>query len=149
MTPQFPKPSAHDVVTGLFVPNQLDINYGIGNNFGTTIAIMAQDEKDGFTKECYTGNQQETPEASKRSELYEQILVAIGLADELDTGCALTRFEYNGAGNVDSFWFNGSDNQCGLVNYETMFSIYNAEDYKRCVCHYKDEDNAEAYCPQE
>ena len=75
--------------------------------------------------------------------------MAIDLADELGTGCALTRFEYNGAGNVDSFWFNGSDNQCGLVNYETMFSIYNAEDYKRCVCHYKDEANAEAYCPQE
>jgi len=27
-------------------------------------------------------------------------------------------------------------NTCKLVNYETEFSIYNSEDYKRCVCYY-------------
>ena len=60
MTPHFPKPSAHDVVTGLFSPNERDQDFGIGNDFGTTIAIMAQDASDGFTAECYTQSQVET-----------------------------------------------------------------------------------------
>ena len=60
MTPHFPKPSAHDVITGIFEPNQRDLDFGIGNDFGTTIAIMAQDAKDGVTAECYTWDEQET-----------------------------------------------------------------------------------------
>jgi len=38
---------------------------------------------------------------------------------------------------VPSHWEGGDErNKCKLVNYETEFSIYNSEDYKRCVCEY-------------
>lgn len=43
MTPHYPKPSAHDVITGFFKPNDSDLYFGAGNNFGTTTHIMAQD----------------------------------------------------------------------------------------------------------
>ena len=42
MTPQYPKPSAHEVVTGFFEPNAVDIQNSVGNNFGTTIAIFGK-----------------------------------------------------------------------------------------------------------
>ena len=44
MTPQWQKPSAHEVITGLFKPNEKDSRtFNAGNNFGTTIALLAQD----------------------------------------------------------------------------------------------------------
>lgn len=45
MTPQYPKPSAHDVMTGFFNPNGIDVSAGADNNFGSTIAILVQDEE--------------------------------------------------------------------------------------------------------
>ena len=42
--------------------------------------------------------------------------------------------DYNGAGDVQSFWFPDTLNTCKAVSYETEFSIYNPDDYKRCVC---------------
>ena len=42
MTPQYPKPSAHEVVTGFFEPNAVDIQNSVGNDFGTTIAIFGK-----------------------------------------------------------------------------------------------------------
>lgn len=44
MTPQYPKPSAHAVITGFFKPNLKDATSGADNNFGSTIAILAQDD---------------------------------------------------------------------------------------------------------
>ena len=40
MTPQYPKPSMHDVMTGFMVPTEADRNNGIGANFGTTVNII-------------------------------------------------------------------------------------------------------------
>lgn len=40
MTPRYPKPSAHDVMTGFYEPNGTDLINSAGNNFGTTIDIM-------------------------------------------------------------------------------------------------------------
>ena len=52
MTPHYPRPSAHDVVTGFFKPNSVDFILNAGNDFGTTIGIMAQDSPSGKTSEC-------------------------------------------------------------------------------------------------
>lgn len=43
MTPHFPHPSAHNVMTGFFIANDSDLNHGAGNDFGTSILIMSQD----------------------------------------------------------------------------------------------------------
>jgi len=40
MTPQYPKPSMHDAMSGFLVPTQADIAAGIGPDFGTTINII-------------------------------------------------------------------------------------------------------------
>ena len=40
MTPQDPKPSMHDVMTGFFVPNAVDQAANIGATFGTTTNII-------------------------------------------------------------------------------------------------------------
>lgn len=40
MTPQDPKPSMHDVMTGFFVPNDVDKQNNIGADFATTTNII-------------------------------------------------------------------------------------------------------------
>jgi hypothetical protein len=40
MTPQFPKPSMHDVITGFWHPNEADNKANITNGFGSTINII-------------------------------------------------------------------------------------------------------------
>lgn len=40
MTPQAPKPSMHDVMTGFYVPNSADIAANFTASFGTTINII-------------------------------------------------------------------------------------------------------------
>ena len=51
MTPQDPKPSMHDVMTGFFVPNDVDIQKNIGADFGTTTNIINGGLECGFHSE--------------------------------------------------------------------------------------------------
>ena len=148
MTPHFPKPSAHDVITGKFRPNRTDLTYGAGNDFGTTIHIMAQDSQEGLTSECYPDNGIETEAAAKRAEFYQKFLEHFQMPSEDKTGCVETLLTYSGSGQVGSFWEYDPENNdsCHLVQYETEFSVYNKEDYKRCVCHFFS-DNGEESCP--
>jgi len=60
MTPQAPRPSMHDVMTGYFEPNDADITHGISGGFGSTINIISPDE-------CGHG-------VKDRSDLYLQFL---------------------------------------------------------------------------
>ena len=141
MTPQYPKPSAHDVVTGFWTPNSVDINLYAGNTFGTTIGIMAQDrDASGNTAECMKGVG-ETKNASIRGEFYTRLIHYFELEEEkkIDIGCRATLLDYGGAGAIGSgaYWvpdYSNSSKRCKLVHYESKYSIYNADDYKRCVC---------------
>ena len=74
MTPPFPKPSAHDVMTGFFKPNRKDISYGAGNYFGTTIHIMAQDSEEALTEECYPDSGVESEAAALRAEIFSDAI---------------------------------------------------------------------------
>jgi len=40
MTPKYPMPSAHAIITGIFKPNSIDKITGADNNFGSTTAIF-------------------------------------------------------------------------------------------------------------
>ena len=136
MTPQFPKPSAHDVVTGFFVPNNRDTNLNAGNNFGTTIPIMAQDNLEGPTDECMDGRK-ESYQASVRMKLYSMLLFLFAdMSQESNLSCISTYLDYGGSGEQLSHWSKNSKrpNTCILVNYVTQYSVYDADDYKRCVC---------------
>ena len=144
MTPQFPRPSAHDVMTDLFNPNGVDTNNNALSSFGTTIAIMAQDRKpsdqNAQTEVCLQGGG-ETAEATLRGELFNGYLDLFELLpDDEIISCADILLDFNGSGNVAQYWIRdfyntNQPNRCKLVKNEvTAFTIYNPEDYKRCVC---------------
>ena len=138
MTPHFPKPSAHSVITGFFTPNEKDVNRGLGNNFGTTITMMAQDfaKSEASSFECWTDTQRETEQALLRAHLFDYFSSYLGLVKESSesTSCATKLSTYEGHGDLPSFWDWNWSNRCQLVNYETQWSVYNIDDYKRCVC---------------
>lgn len=79
MTPQAPKPSMHDVMTGFFEPNAIDEGNNITASFGTTINII----NGGF--EC--GQTPENSKAASRGEYYLKWLEFFGMPPEGDLGC--------------------------------------------------------------
>ena len=59
---------------------------------------------------------------------------------------------HGGSGTVNSFWYQDSWNskRCKLVEYETAWSVYVLDDYKRCVCYsFGASTDGSAECPQE
>lgn len=78
MTPQDPKPSMHDVMTGFFVPNSSDAAAGIGADFGTTTNVI----NGGF--ECGNGS----TKSVSRGEYYLEWLNFFSLPSESNIGCA-------------------------------------------------------------
>ena len=62
MTPQKPKPSMHDVMTGFFEPNQADLDGGLSASFGTTINVI------NGSNEC--NQNPETLAATRRADHY-------------------------------------------------------------------------------
>jgi len=129
MTPKKPKPSVHDVVTGFFVPNSTDVNANIvANSFGTTINVV------NGTGEC--GRMPESVRSQTRSSYYSDWLAFFELPEENDLGCGsqLSHFPHGSASNVSSFWHISSSGQCKPASWETPYSMYARDDYKRCVC---------------
>merc|ERR1712110_1308239 len=106
MTPQNPKPSIHDVVTGLFKPNNADKQAGIKGGFGTTINII------NGGMECGGGV---SHQAAARGRYYKEFINALGLdaSKETDLGCASERsFPEGGAGDIEGYF------QAGEVEFE-------------------------------
>jgi hypothetical protein len=79
VTPQDPKPSMHDVMTGFFIPNSADVAANIGATFGTTINII----NGGF--ECGNGSSKSV----SRGEYYTKWLEFLNMPAETEgLGCA-------------------------------------------------------------
>ena len=83
MTPQDPKPSMHDDMTGFFVPNDSDIQNGIRANFGTTINII------NGGHEC--NRSPESSKAASRAEYYLNWLNFFGMPAEGGLTCGQQR----------------------------------------------------------
>merc|ERR1712061_98551 len=81
MTPQSPKPSMHDVMTGYMVPTAADEGAGIKATFGATTNII------NGGHECGKGT--ETPQSSHRMEYYKEFLMwfALPMEAEEDMSC--------------------------------------------------------------
>ena len=130
MTPQSPKPSMHEVVTGFWVPNSYDLQAGISQGFGATINII----NGGI--EC--GGSQEIAQARNRIAYYKEFTNYLGVEIDPDEelGCAgQQQFSANGAGAIATYYeqtWDGSQ-QCKTVTYQTPFSIFKQGDYDRCV----------------
>ena len=99
---------------------------------------MAQDLPDIGTNECASDDGLESDAATSRGELYSFLLNYLELDEESDLGCATTVAGGIGsAADVYAYWDyddGGDDYRCTLVNYFTEWSVYNPEDYKKCVC---------------
>ena len=79
MTPQDPKPSMHDVMTGFFEPNQIDLDNNMEATFATTVNII----NGGL--ECGKGFGYD--KVVKRGEYFNHWLTYFDLDQESDLDC--------------------------------------------------------------
>jgi hypothetical protein len=141
MTPQSPKPSMHDVVTGFWTPSTGDIAGKRVPGFGVLIMII----NGGI--EC--GGQTEIQQAANRIDFYKNFLTALGLPQDDPTtlGCAkMQQFDSSSSAFTPSYWEQSWSTQscgvsCQLVSYQTGFSIFDdplAPDipYNKCIQYY-------------
>jgi hypothetical protein len=141
MTPQSPKPSMHDVVTGFWTPSSGDISGKRVPGFGVLIMII----NGGI--EC--GGQTEIQQAANRIDYYKNFLTALGLPqdDPSTLGCAnMQQFDSSSSAFTPSYWEQAWSTQscgvsCQLVSYQTGFSIFDdplAPDvpYNKCIQYY-------------
>ena len=135
MTPVWPRPSAHEIVVESVTLNGDDTAAGASYGFGTTTNILTEIE------ECSpSGNSMLMDD---RNSIFAKVwtyLIGDPTTDTFasDNNCTpqTTPLPYNGGGNRLAYWnrnFN-VNNQCELVSYETKYSIYKKDDYKRCIC---------------
>ena len=127
MTPQDPKPSMHDVMTGFFEPTTADNGANIDATFGTTTNIINGGQECGFA----------SSKAESRGEYYLKWLEFFGLEPETGLDCVdQGSFPEGGAGDVPAYWEQAWDGsiECRMVGYMTQWSVAARDDYKRCVC---------------
>ena len=114
MTPQSPKPSMHDVMSGLFKPNDVDSGRGIQGGFGSTINIL----NGGI--ECGSLGS-ENAKAANRGMYYKEFLNFFELDPEKETnlGCATEQqFIAGGAGDLKAYFVQGEESgKCKLVSW--------------------------------
>lgn len=111
-SPQTPKPSMHDVVSGFWLANSADESVGISASFGATINII------NGAIECGKWTQN----AANRVENYKGLMGYFGVAipDTETLNCsAMQSFPSNGAGAILSYWDQdwSGGNKCQLVKW--------------------------------
>lgn len=96
MTPQDPKPSMHDIMTGFFVPNAVDLAGNFTQSFGSTINVINGGQECGFWND----------KAAKRGEYYLKWLEFFDMPAEGGLGCdnQANQFPSGGAGDVPGYW---------------------------------------------
>lgn len=132
MTPQPPKPSMHDVLSGWYVPGPLEASLNITPGFGATIQII--------NNECGLG--------TEKAAAQNRINSFIGFAGHLNftaynanwLGCAtMQKFPATGVGAAPLYYSQGAWNtcKCTAVGYQTPFwALSDQQGYKACVCNY-------------
>jgi chitodextrinase len=130
MTPQAPKPSMHEMITGFWQPNDHDIAAGILPGFGATTLII----NGGI--ECGGGSEHA---ASANRIIYFQAFTSedgLNVDQGANLGCAgYNSFPSGGSGAVLTYWEKDWANAgaCKLVDYQTAYSVFKASDYCTCV----------------
>ena len=130
----------HDVVTGYFEPNIEDLAQGIMGGFATTINIINGGDECGFP----------STSADSRVDWYKDFLHYFDITDDEDLYCD-DEFDFpaGGAASVPSYYTESwsVSGACQVVSWQTPYSVYAKEDYKRCVC--EKWGSGEASCQQE
>lgn len=130
MTPRSPMPSMHEVATGFYKPNQHDELSHIFPAFGATTNIF------NGNKECNVEFGSESDAAYHRAQIYLDLLNFFDLHPEYHLGCSkMGPFPEEGAAAHAQYFTKGvKPNTCDLVSFSTAYSLYNRNDYRRCVC---------------
>ncbi|SMC20449.1 Carbohydrate binding domain-containing protein [Andreprevotia lacus DSM 23236] len=127
--PQPPKPSMLQVIDGTWVPNQVDVANGAGNNFATTIQII--------NAECGLGTEKQA--AQNRIDYYKQFAADLGwdYSKEQLSCATMKRFDAGSSAAYNIYWEKnwnvGGDNQCQLVSYQTPYNALMEGNYVKCV----------------
>ena len=102
------------------------------------------------TKECNVYS--EDWDAVYREDLFRHYTDFFGLDAEPETGCKDIFIGLGGTGDVPSFFDYAGPmlvDRCELTTKETEYSVYNAEDYARCICyHWAIGADLDVVCPQ-
>jgi len=136
MTPHWPAPSIHDIVTGYYEPNERETNLNITAGFGATTNIINGEQ------EC--GKSSEDTRGQHRIDAYKKYLEDFGLPaeDESTLTCGKQpagKFPEDGSYGTPMYAYfeydeESVDNVCAVVSYQTGYSIHTHDDYKRCIC---------------
>ena len=130
MTPRSPMPSMHEIAAGFFQPNEHDELSQIFPAFGATTNVY------NGNKECNVEFGTESDAAYHRAQIYLDLLNFFNLHPEYHLGCSkMGPFPEEGAASHAQYFTKGvKANSCDLVTFPTAYSLYNRNDYKRCVC---------------
>ena len=135
-------PTMHDSILGFYEPSTQGEGSGLCTGcFGTTINII-----NGFEECRYWVN---SPDAATRASYYTEFCDQFGaecpMGNDQELKCKdMDRFNYNGTGASFSHYItpHWTRNKCYFVNWDTGYSVYNTNDYKRCVCEKWDSRNS-------
>lgn len=125
----------HEIATRLYVPNAADVTGGLGAIFGSATMVI----NGGL--ECTTESGEENENSQKRMEYYQAFLTYFGLPQENGLGCATmepfsTESSSSYPQSLDRNWDAGHEFECKVAPWSTQFSIFRANDNRRCVCYY-------------
>jgi len=123
----------HEIATRLYVPNGADVAEGRGAIFGSATMVI----NGGL--ECTTESGEENENSQKRMEYYQAFLTYFGLPQENGLGCATmepfsTESSSSYPQSLDRNW--NTEFECKIAPWSTQFSIFRANDNRRCVCYY-------------
>jgi endoglucanase len=130
MTPQPPKPSMHDVVTGMFVPNAVESANG-NTGFGATIQIINGGLECGFA----------SAQASNRVASYDNFCSYFGITAISGYGSktcsSMKPFPTSGGSIPNLYWDREWQTACAckLVQWQTPYAVVGdvGGSYARCV----------------
>jgi len=130
-TPQAPKPSMHDIVTGFWQPNASDASAGFEAGFGATINVI----NGGL--ECGAQSWAENARSGYYRGLMNYFGVSLDSTEVDDCQDQTNYFSSSGSAALVPQYFDrdwSSQASCKLVTWATPYSLFTPGDYKRCVC---------------
>lgn len=130
MTPQSPKPSIHEIITGFWVPNTLDKAAGFSRGFGTTINVI------NGGSECGLINHPQAVNRIRYFQFFANYLgVTIGADEVLNCEKQPSSFVSGGNGTVFSYWDSdwNAPTRCQLVSWQTGFAFLFPDSYTKCI----------------
>jgi len=126
VTPQPPKPSMLDVVTGYWQPNEAEMTANLLPGLGATTMVI------NGGKEC--GPSPSNPTASaNRQRYYQSFAEALSMdisGEKLDC-IDMLPFSSSGSANPAIYW--EPEKNCQLVNWQTAFSALVDGNHQRCL----------------